>query len=149
MNIDDGGGLSEETAPFTFGTAEPTVHEFVPGQPEQATRITYTADASGVGYSLVVSTEALKSPNLIATVAGQVAAAMNADAAISGVADIAEAQDTQPLGSLKDIFQVAIESKTGKSSTIVDVDPLDMRPDLLAETVAEWQANLAALEGAT
>lgn len=150
MNLDDGtggGGLGEATAAFTFQGAEPTVHEFIPGRPEQATRFLYTADASGVGFSLVVGKEALKSPALIRTVAGQNAAAMNADAAVPGVVDIAETQDVKPLGSLDDVFQVAIDSASGRSETIITVASIDMRPEVFAQIVAETRATLATWEG--
>lgn len=147
MNLDDGGGLGEESAAFTFEASEPTVHEFIPGRPEQATRFLYTADASGVGFSLVVGQEALKSPNLIRTVAGQNAAAMNADAAVAGVVDIAETQDVKPLGSLDDVFQVAIESASGKSQVIITVRSIDMRPAVFSQIVAAQRATMATWEG--
>ncbi len=144
INTDPG---SEETAPFTFGDAEPTVHEFVPGKPEQATRYTYIADASQVGYSLIVSQEAQKFPDLIVTVAGQLANTWNQNAAVPGVTDIGESQDVKPLGSLVDVYNVAVQSTSGRSEAIITLTDDLIRPDVFATYVSDERARLDKLEG--
>lgn len=152
--LDDsgGGGIntdpgSEDTAPFTFGDAEPTVHEFVPGKPEQATRYTYIADASQVGYSLIVSQEAQKFPDLIVTVAGQLANTWNLNAAVPGVTDIGESQNVKPLGSLVDVYNVAVESTSGRSEAIITLTDDEIRPDVFADAIAAERKTLDRLEG--
>lgn len=148
MLIEEGtGGIaSDVTAGFTFLQSEPTLHAFSPELVEDAQRNTYQADESGVVYSLVLSGEALKASatgsDLIATVAGQMAAVWNENARVPGVADIVETQETSPLGSLNDIFQVAVESTSGRSTNILTLTPSQIRPDVFAGIVAAQVALL-------
>ncbi len=149
----DGGGISSEAvAPFTFLLSEPTLYAFAPDVVEDAQRNTYQADESGVVYSLVVSGEALKNarknPGLIATVAGQYASAWNQNWAVPGVVDVAETQDVTALGSLHDVFQVAVESTSGRSTSILTVADQDVRPDVFAGLVADEVKALDAQEKA-
>lgn len=146
MLIDEGGGQVDVEADAIFRSGEPTVYEFVAGQPEQATRYTYTAAESLVDFSLVVSGEALKSPKLIATVARQWAATWNQNAQVPGVTDIAETQEVRPLGSLEDVVQVAVESTSGRSTAIITLRQSDSRPDVFAQRIADERATLDALE---
>ena len=146
MQLDGGGGGSEAEAPYTFQDAEPTVHEFVPGKPEQATRYLYVADASQVGFSLVVGSEALKNPGLISTVAGQWANTWNLNAAVPGVQDIGEDQAVRPLGSLEDVVNVAVSSTSGRSSGIITLTQSQVRPDDFAAEVAAFRKVLDANE---
>lgn len=146
MLLDEGGGTPDVEATADFQSAEPTVHEFVPGRPEQASRWLYVAHDSQIGFSLVVGREAQKSPALIRTVARQTAAMLNADAAVPGVDDIAEDQEVKPLGSLTDVFRVAVSSTSERSSTFLTLKPADMRPDVFAELVGAARADLDDLE---
>ena len=156
--IDDTGGgagygTGEAEAPFTFLLAEPPLHAFSPDLVEDAQRRTYQADESGVVYSLLLSGEVYKhfdsNIDLVATVAGQLAATWNANAAVPGVADIVETQTVSPLGSLDDVYQVAVESTSGKSTAIIEVDANDIRSDVFAEIVGTSRASLDAAEQAT
>lgn len=148
MLIDDGtGGIaSDATAGFTFLLSEPTLHAFSPELVEDAVRNTYQADLSGVVYSLVVSGEALRNartnPDLIPTVAGQWAAVWNENARVPGVADIVETQEVSPLGSLTDVFQVAVESTSGRSTSILTLTQNQLRPDIFAAVIASEVAAL-------
>ena len=145
-----GGAGSEATAPFTFLLSEPTLHAFSPELVEDAQRNTYQADDSGVVYSLVLAGEALKfqqvNPSLIATVAGQWANTWNVNAAVPGVADIAETQDVSPLGSLDDVFQVAVTSTSGRSTAILTLRDQQLRTDVFAGIVAAEVAALDTIE---
>ena len=151
--LDGSGGLaSEETAPFTFLVSEPTLYAFSPELVEDAQRNTYQADQSGVVFSLVLSGEALKlsrsEPDLIATVAGQWAAVWDTNRAVVGVTDIQETQEVTALGSLDDVVQVAVESTSGRSTGILQLAPVNYRPDLFAQAVADEIAVLDAQEQA-
>ncbi len=139
-----GGSGSEQEDPYTYLGGEPTVHSFSPEVVEQATRFSYRADESGVVYSLVVSGEALKFPVLIATVAGQYAHTWNLNAAVAGVTDIAESQEVRPLGSLEDVYNVAVESTNGKTGGVLTLGQDDIRPDVFAEQVAAYRKTLDA-----
>lgn len=146
MLIEEGGGPVDEVAPYTFIGGEPTIHSFSPDHQEQATRFEYQADASGVVYSLVVSGEALKFPDLIATVAGEWAATWNINAAVAGVEDIAESQDVKPLGGLEDVVQVAVSSPSGKSTSVLTLRQSEVSPDVFAAKVSAERARLAKFE---
>lgn len=143
---DVGGIASEATAPYTYLGGEATIHSFDGEHTEQATRFSYRADASRVVYSLVVSGEALKFPDLIATVAGQYAAVWDENAAVAGVTDIAETQEVRPLGGLDDVYNVAVESQSGKTEGVISLHVLDTRPDLFAAAVAAERKTLDAFE---
>ncbi len=150
---DDTGGLgTDATAPFTFLLSEPTLYAFSPELVEDAQRNTYQADASGVVYSLVISGEALKNartnPDLIPTVAGQLAAQWNENAKVVGVTDIQETQDSTTLGSLYDVFQVAVESTSGRSTSILTLRDQETRADVFAGIVAAEVKSLDAAEKA-
>jgi hypothetical protein len=150
---DDSGGIaSEATAGFRPLLSEPTLHAFSPELVEDAIRNTYQADESGVVYSLVVSSEALRAsrtnPSLIPTVAGQIAAIWNENARVPGVTDIVETQEVSPLGSLSDIFQVAVESTSGLFTSILTVTQNQVRPDVFAAIVGSEVARLNAAEAA-
>lgn len=152
--LDESGGIaSDATAGFTFLGSEPTLHAFSPEKVEDAVRNTYQADASGVVYSLVVSGEALRSartnPGLIPTVAGQWAAAWNENARVPGVTDIVETQEDTPLGSLYDVFQVAVESSSGRSTSILTLKSNLVRPDIFAGIIAAEVKRLNAAEAAS
>lgn len=152
MLLDEGtGGIgSEVTASFRFLLSEPTLHAFSPELVEDAVRRTYQAEESGVVYSLVVSGEALKglatNPGLIATVAGQLAAVWNQNAAVPGVTDIVETQEVSPLGSIDDVFQVAVESSSGRSTGLLMLKPSLIRPDIFASIITSTVATLNAGE---
>lgn len=151
---DDSGGIgSEEEAPFTLLLSEPTLYAFSPELVEDAQRNTYQADASGVVYSLVLSGEALKyqrtNPGLIATVAGQLAAAWNTNAAVPGVVDIQPTQETSALGSLYDVTQVAVESTSGRTTEILTLRDQQVRPDVFASIIAATVKAMDAAERAT
>lgn len=154
MLIDDGtGGIASETvAPFTFLFSEPTLHSFTPELVEDAQRNTYRADLSGVVYSLVLAGEVYKNmrtnATLVATVAGQLAAVWDENAAVPGVADIVETQDVSPLGSLTDVFQIAVQSDSQRSTAIITVQDQQVRPDVFAGIVAAERAALNAQETA-
>lgn len=141
-SIVEGSANPDAEASVTLLGGEPTVHAFSPEKVEQATRFEYRADASGVVFALVVSGEALKSPALIQTVARQIAAQLNEDRQVPGVVDMEETQIVSPLGSLDDVWNVAITSTNGKVTQIVTFQPLNMRPDLFAQTVAYWRGQL-------
>jgi hypothetical protein len=139
-----GGGLPEQQDAYIYLGGEPTVHAFTPEHVEQATRFQYQAAQSGVVYSVLASGEALKSPALIATVAGQMAHAWNQNALVPGVTDIAETQEVRPLGSLEDVYQIAVESTNGKTGGVLTVEGQNIRPDVFAELVADYRATLDA-----
>lgn len=141
---DVGGGLPEQEDPYIYLGGEPTVHAFTPEKVEQATRFSYQALASGIVFSVLASGEALKSPGLIATVAGQIAHTWNVNATVPGVVDVAEIQLVSPLGSLDDAYEVAVESTDGKTGGVITVKPLDIRPDVFAQLVAAQRATLDA-----
>lgn len=143
----EGGGTGEAEAPVTYLGGEPTVHAFSPERVEQAMRFEYRADASGVTFALVVSGEALKSPALILTVARQVAATVNADAAVAGVADMQENQRVSALGSIDDYWDVAITSPSGLTTQVFQFEQSSMRADVFAQTVGAYRNQLAAFEG--
>jgi len=145
-------GTGEATAGFSFLLAEPTLHAFSPELVEDAQRRTYQADVSGVVSSLLLAGEVYKhfdqNIDLVATVAGQLAATWDANAAVPGVVDIAETQSVSPLGSLDDVYQVAVESTSGRSTSIIEVDTGDIRSDVFAEIVGAARASLDAAEAA-
>ncbi len=145
-------GPPDRTAPFTFLLSEPTLHAFSPELVEDAQRNTYQADTSGVVYSLLLAGEVYKhmatNATLVATVAGQLAATWDTNAAVPGVVDIEETQTTSPLGSLDDVYQVAIQSTSGRSTIIATFQPSNIRPDLFAQTVAYWVGVLDKQETA-
>lgn len=153
--LDDAGGVDvfgdgsspDATAPFTFRLSEPTLHAFSPDLVEDAQRNTYQADISGVVYSLLLTGEVYKNmaanASLVATVAGQLAATWDANAAVPGVADIVETQEVSPLGSLDDVYQVAVQSTSGRSTLILALTNQQIRPDVFAQIVA---TNVAALD---
>jgi hypothetical protein len=151
--LDESGGIaSEATAGFRPLLSEPTLHAFSPELVEDAVRNTYQADESGIVYSLVVAGEALryerKHPGNIATVAGQLAAVWNENARVPGVTDIVETQEVSPLGSMDDIFQVAVESTSGIFNSILTVTENQVRPDVFAKIIAAEVARLNAAEAA-
>src|SRR5690242_6701471 len=140
MLIDDGTGSIVEgsqnpdaEAAVTLLGGEPTVHAFSPEKVEQAMRFEYRADASGVVFGLIVSTEGQKSPALVNTVARQIAYQLNQDAQVPGVADMEETQVVSALGSVDDIWQVAITSSNGKVTQIFNFGQQSMRPDIFAQ----------------
>lgn len=143
-----GFGTGEEEAEVEFVDGEPIVWEFVPGNPENAVRNLYRAVESGVVFGLVLSQNAQKPLNagVVNTVARQLGAMWNANAAVPGVTDIAETQDTRPLGGLQDVAQVYVESTSGKSAGILTLTQDEFRSDVFAEAVAAERANLDALE---
>ena len=150
---DETGGLgSDVEAPFTFLLSEPTLHAFSPDLVEDAQRNTYQADVSGVVYSLVLAGEVYKhlrqNADLVATVAGQLAAVWDTNRAVPGVADIVETQDVSPLGSLDDVYQVAVESTSGRSTSILTVRDQQVRPDVFAKIIAAEVAGLDKQEKA-
>ena len=145
---DESGGIASEVeAPFTFLLSEPTLHAFSPDLVEDAQRNTYQADVSGVVYSLVLAGEVYKhlrqNADLVATVAGQLAAVWDTNRAVPGVADIVETQDVSPLGSLDDVYQVAVESTSGRSTSILTVRDQQVRPDVFSKIIA---AEVSALD---
>lgn len=147
----DGGGgigITGEEADATLLGGEATLHAFSPEHVENAQRNIYRADASGVTYALTLSMEALKPDNaaLVNTVAREYAAMWNKNAAVTGVLEIAEVQDTTPLGQLVDIAQVAIESTSGRSQTVLELPESKFPPDLFAAAVGAAVAGLDALE---
>lgn len=146
MLLDDGGGPVDVQADAIFRSAEPTVYEFVTGRPEQATRYTYTAAESLVDFSLVVSGEALKHPQLIQTVAREWAATWNQNAQVPGVTDIAETQEVRPLGSLVDVVDVAVDSTSGRSTAFIQLGQNELAPEVFAKRIADERATLDALE---
>lgn len=139
-----GGGLPDQEDAYIYLGGEPTVHAFTPEKVEQATRFSYQALASGIGYSVLASGEALKFPGLIATVAGQLAHTWNVNATVPGVTDVAEIQLVSPLGSLDDAYEVAVESTDGKTGGVITVKSVDIRPDVFAQIVAAERARLDA-----
>jgi hypothetical protein len=147
--IDDGGGttITEGASPDAEAAAtllggEPTVHAFSPERVEQAMRFEYVAVESGVVFGILAGAEAQKSPALINTVARQVAYQLNQDAKVPGVADMEETQVVSPLGSVDDIWQIAITSTSGKVTQIFNFGQQSMRPDIFAQNVAALRAGL-------
>lgn len=153
ISDETGGITSEATAGFTFLLSEPTLHAFSPELVEDAVRNTYQADQSGIVYSLVIVGRALKkaelSPTLVPTIAGEMAAVWNENAAVPGVSDIVETQETTALGSLYDVFQVAVESTSGLSTTFLTLTQNQTRPDIFAGIIAAAVKRLDANEAAT
>jgi len=139
-----GGGLPEQEDAYIYLGGEPTVHAFTPEKVEQATRFSYQALESGIVFSVLASGEALKSPGLIATVAGQMAHAWNINAKVPGVVDVAEVQLVSPLGSLDDAYEVAVESTDTKTGGVITVQTIDVRPDVFAQIVAAERTRLDA-----
>lgn len=154
MLIDDGtGGIaSEATAGFTFLFSEPALHTFTPELVEDAQRNTYRADLSGVVYSLVLAGEVYKNirtnAQLVATVAGQLAAVWDENAALPGVDDIVETQLQSRLGTMTDAFEVAVVSDSGRSSANIIVRDQQVRPDVFAGIVQAERDALNAQEAA-
>ena len=152
MLVDDGGGttITEGASPdaeaaVRYLGGEPTVHAFSPEKVEQAMRFEYQAVDSGVVFGMIVSTIAAQDPGLINTVARQTAYALNQDALVPGVVDMAETQVTQPLGSIDDIWQIAITSTSGLTTQIFNFGQASMRPDIFKGNVEALRANLDAL----
>ncbi len=137
-----GGGLPDTEDAYVYLGGEPTVHAFSPEKVEQATRFSYQAAQSGVVYSVLASGEALNNPGVIATVAGQLAHTWNTNAQVPGVTDIAESQTVSPLGSLDDVYDVAVESTDGKTGGVLTVKDQNIRPDVFAELVGDYRAQL-------
>jgi hypothetical protein len=152
ISDETGGIASDATAGFRPLLSEPTLHAFSPELVEDAVRNTYQADESGIVYSIVIVGRALKnaelSPTLIPTIAGQLAAVWNENARVPGVTDIVETQEVSPLGSLDDIFQVAVESSSGLFTSILTVTPNQARPDVFSKLIAAEVARLDAAEAA-
>lgn len=147
MFIDEAGGISEEEAAFTPRGGEPTVYAFNPEKIEDAERFYYMANESQVIYPLVVSGEALKFPDLIATVAGQLAFAWNQNAKVPGVLQVSANQEAQPAGNLIDVFDVYVSSTSGLTQGLVQVQGQDVRPDLFAKLIGAERATLDKYEG--
>ncbi len=148
MLLSDGGGITTDAeADVTVLGGEPTVHAFSPAKIEQAERIYYRADASGVVFALVVSTEAQLHPDLILTNARQVAATLNVDRAVDGITGITETQEVDDLGGINDVFEVAVRSSSGLILQTFTVSPSSMRADVFADLAASWRRSLDALEG--
>lgn len=137
-----GGGLPEQEDPYIYLGGESTVHSFDLEHVEQAMRFSYEAIPSGVVYTILAGAEAQKSPGLIKTVAGQMSHAWNLNAAVPGVVDIAETQEVRPLGSLDDVYQIAVESTNGKTGGVLTVEAVNIRPDVFAQLVAAYRAQL-------
>ncbi len=144
-NVVDGGGeLPDTEDAYTYLGGEPTVHSFGGEQVEQATRFSYRADQSGVVFTILASGEALNNPGVIATVAGQLAHQWNVNATVAGVTDIAESQEVKPLGSLDDVYNVAVESTNGLTGGVLVLATEDTRTDVFAEKVAAYRKTLDA-----
>ncbi len=145
---DIGGGGDETTAAYTVLGSEPTLHAFSPDRIEDAQRISYRADLSGVIYSLTVLAEALTPDNIhiVAQVAGIWANRWNQNAAVPGVTEIEDGQEVTTLGSINDIVSVAVDSTSGNSTTIVTVHERDMEPQFFAPIIAQTRATLDTLE---
>ncbi len=139
-----GGGLPEQEDAYLYLGGEPTVHAFSPEVVEQATRFTYQAVESGIVYTVLASGEALNNPGVISAVAGQLAHTWNVNAQVPGVTDVAESQEVSPLGSLDDVYNVAVESTNGKTGGVLVVKDQDIRPDVFADTVAAYRKTLDA-----
>lgn len=148
VNGDGGGegGGDETTASYTFLGAEPTLYAFSPDHVEDAQRMSFRADSSGVVYSLTVSGEALKHPDVIANVAGIWANNWNENAAVPGVEEIEDGQEVSTLGSVQDVVNVAVTSTSGRSTTIVQVTQRDMEPAFFAPVIKTTRAQLDAIE---
>ncbi len=144
----DGDGAGEATAAFTQLTSEPTLHAFSPDRIEDAQRITYRADESGVIYSLTVLAEALTELNLpnLGRVAGMWANRWNINAAVPGVQEIEDGQEVTTLGSINDIVSVAVDSTSGNSTTIVTVKDRDMEPQFFEPIINRTRSFLDAME---
>ncbi len=143
-----GGGGGEATASYTVLGSEPTLHAFSPDRIEEAQRISYRADLSGVVYSLTVSAEALKPDNLanLGVVAGIWANNWNENFAVPGVTEIEDGQEVTTLGSINDIVSVAVDSTSGNSTTIVTVQQRDMEPPFFKPIIAQTRSTLDTLE---
>ncbi len=142
-----GGGGGEATAAYTPLGSEPTLHAFSPDRIEDAQRITYRADLSGVVYSLTVSLEAFNNnPGVIANVAGIWANNWNENFAVPGVTEIEDGQEVTTLGSINDVVSVAVDSTSGNSTTILTVRQRDMEPQFFAPLIQKSRAVLDASE---
>lgn len=150
---DETGGIaSEAVAPFTPINSEPVLHSFSPELVEDARRNLYRADLSGVVYSLTLAGEVYRNMDaniqLVATIAGQMAAVWDENAGVPGVVDIVLTQETTVLGSVFDYFQVAVQTDSGRFTSIVNVKDQQARPDVFAGIVAAELASLKAQEAA-
>jgi hypothetical protein len=141
---DTGGIASEAEADVTYLGGEPTIHAFSPEKVEQATRFEYRADESGVVFGVLAAGDQQFDPALINTVARQLAAVINTDRAQPGVVDMEETQQVSALGSIDDVWQVAVSSTNGLTTQVYQLDPLNLRPDLFAPIVAAWRKQLDA-----
>lgn len=137
-----GGGLPEQEDAYTYLGGEETVHSFDLEHVESAMRFSYESIPSGVVFTILAGKEAQKSPGLIKTVAGQMSHAWNLNVAVPGVVDVAETQEVRPLGSLDDVYQIAVESTNGKTGGVLTIDSVDIRPDVFAQLVAAYRATL-------
>lgn len=142
-----GGGADETTAAYTPLGSEPTLYAFSPDKVEDAQRITYRADQSGVVYSLTVSLEAFNNnPAVVANVAGIWANRWNINASVPGVTEIEDGQEVTTLGSINDVVQVAVDSTSGHSTTVVTVRQRDMEPQFFKPIIDQARAVLDASE---
>lgn len=147
--IDGSGGIgSEEQAAFTPLGSEETIYSFDQEHVVDAQRLQYRADESGMVYYLIESNEAVNAaPGAIATVAGQYAAMWNANYKVPGVQEIAEVQQVTPLGSLRDVAQVAVVGTNPAFTTVITVPDDQYRTDLFAAAVAGARKTLDTLAG--
>lgn len=139
-----GGGLGK--AAYTFLHGEPTVYAFSPDDLENATRNTYTADASQVPFAVVFVRPELLQPFVFDDVASTWAWVWDQNASVPGVVDIAPDQQVTALGRLLETVQVAIESTSGRSEVILTLGDQFVMPDPFAARVRAEVARMDAIE---
>lgn len=140
-------------AAYTFLASEPTLQVLSPELVRDAQRVTASAVASGVVYSLLFAPyptdpqgSVIWSDELIAEQLALWADYWNQNAAVPGVAGIGVTQEVDAAGALKDVALVTVTSASGRSSAQVTVPAAQFLPERFAAFVAPTVAQLNAVE---
>lgn len=144
----DGGGGALGKAAYTFLHGEPTVYAFSPDDLENAVRNTYIADTTQTPFAVVFVRPELIEPFAFDDVAATWAWIWDQNARVPGVVDIAPDQSITALGRLLETVQVALESTSGRSEAILNLEDQYVMPVPFAERVRAEVARMDAIEAA-
>jgi hypothetical protein len=109
----------------------------------------FKANNSAVVFSLTAYGAVLDTPDRIDATAGRWAAFWNEAALTPGVQEIETSQDVKPLGALYDTANVAVESTSGKSTSILTLPEDVLHIEYFVQQVAAFRAKLDAIEAGT
>jgi hypothetical protein len=140
-------------AAYSFLVAEPTVQDLGGDIVRDAQRVTARASASGVVFALEFAPyptdeqgSVIWTSQLIADQLAYWAGQWDANSAIPGVLGIGLSQAVNPLGQLRDVAIVVVQSSSGQSTTNLTVDERDFQPGHIEALVQTARAQLDAVE---